>query len=470
MDVVMLARVQFAVTVFFHFVFVPLTLGLSILIAYMETLYVRTGNEEYKRMAQFWGKLFLINFALGVVTGITLEFQFGTNWSQYSVYMGDIFGSLLAFEATMAFFLESTFLAVWFFGWERLSKGMHLFAIYAVAFASNLSAVWIILANGFMQNPVGFEIIDGRAIMTDFLAVVTNGFAWSQFFHTIFAAWLLAGFFVLGVSVWHIARKNETQFFRRSFSMAAKFSLVLAVLLIAQGHHHGTVVARDQPAKLAAMEAHWETSENAPIYLLTLPDEKNQRNYFEWLPVPGALSFLAHGNFSSEVIGLKDAAAADFDYFVEKTGYDPTKPVVTMADGTEIHRPLDRETAMPPVLISFLSFRVMVGMAFVFLAIAGISYYYRNDPAKNPLYAKYMPWVIPVPYIIIMIGWTLAEVGRQPWIVYRLQATVQAVSPVPASSVATSLVAFIAVYSVLGAVAIYLVHKFARLGPKPLAK
>lgn len=200
MDVVMLSRLQFAVTVFFHFIFVPLTLGLVVLLAIMETLYVRTGNEVYKRMVKFWGKLFLINFVLGVVTGITLEFQFGTNWSRYSEYVGDIFGSLLAIEATAAFFLESTFLAVWAFGWERVSKKVHLTAIWLVAIASNLSALWIILANGWMQNPVGYVIKNGRAELSSFFDVVTNPFAWSQYFHTIFAAWMLGGFFVLGVS------------------------------------------------------------------------------------------------------------------------------------------------------------------------------------------------------------------------------------------------------------------------------
>ncbi len=467
MDVVMLARVQFAVTVFFHFIFVPLTLGLSMLIAFMETVYVKTGNEQYKRMAKFWGKLFLINFALGVVTGITLEFQFGTNWSQYSYYMGDIFGSLLAFEATLAFFLESTFIAVWHFGWDKVSKRMHLFAIYAVAFASNLSAVWIILANGFMQNPVGYEMAEGRVLLNDFFAVFTNEFAWSQFLHTIMAAWLLGGFFVLGVSVWHLARNNEVDFFKRSFRHAAIFSLVITVLLLLQGHHHGTVVSRIQPAKLAAMESHWETSTSAPLYLLVWPDEKNQKNYFEALPVPGMLSFLAHGDFSAEVKGIKEATRDDYDEFVANTGYDPDKPVVTMPDGSKIYRPLERENATPPVLLTFLSFRTMVGLGTLFLAIAGLAFLYRNDPVRNPLFAKFLPFAIPLPYVAIMAGWMLAEVGRQPWIVYKLMATVQAISPVPASSVVTSLIAFIAVYSVLGCVAIYLIYKYARLGPTP---
>ena len=219
MDVVMLSRLQFAVAVFFHFIFVPLTLGLSVILAWMETRYVRTGDEIWKRHAKFWGKLFLINFTLGVVTGITLEFQFGTNWSRYSEYVGDIFGSLLAIEATVAFFLESTFLAVWHFGWNKLGKKAHCACIWLVAIAGNLSALWIILANGFMQHPVGYVINEaaGRAELSNFWDVVFNGYAWGMYAHTVLASWAVGGFFVLGVSAWHLLRKSNTEFFRRSF-------------------------------------------------------------------------------------------------------------------------------------------------------------------------------------------------------------------------------------------------------------
>ncbi|MCA1985405.1 MAG: cytochrome ubiquinol oxidase subunit I, partial [Desulfovibrio sp.] len=259
MDALLLSRWQFAVASFFHFLFVPLTLGLSVMVAMMETKYVRTGDETYKRMAKFWGRLFIINFALGVVTGITLEFQFGTNWARYSSFVGDIFGSLLAVEATVAFFLESTFLAVWIFGWDRLSKVMHNTAIWIVAVATNLSAIWILLANGFMQNPVGYVIRNGRAELDSFFKVVTNGFGWSQFFHTVSGSWMLAGFFVMGISAWHLLRNNEVDFFKRSFKFGAAFAIIFSVLVAAQGHHHGNQVARLQPTKLAAMESLWET-------------------------------------------------------------------------------------------------------------------------------------------------------------------------------------------------------------------
>jgi len=328
MDVLMLSRLQFAAATMFHFLFVPLTLGISVLIACMETAYVRTGNPLYKRMAKFWGKLFLINFTLGVVTGITLEFQFGTNWSRYSAYVGDIFGSLLAIEATAAFFLESTFIGVWHFGWDKLSPKAHALTAWLVAGAGNLSAVWILIANGFMQNPLGYEIRNGRAELTDFFAVISNPWAWNQFVHVISASFCVAAFFVAGISAWHLLRKQNVEFFSKSMNMALFTGLIAAAVVAGQGHFHGNLVAKLQPAKLAAMESHWETAKNAPMYLLQIPDEKNERNLIEALPVPSLLSILAFNDPDAEVKGLKDFAPAD----------------------------------RPPVGITFLSFRVMVGI------------------------------------------------------------------------------------------------------------
>ena len=284
---------QFAATTFFHFLFVPLTLGLGILIAVMETLYVRRGDEEYKRMAQFWGRIFIANFAIGVVTGITLEFQFGTNWARYSEYVGDIFGSLLAIEATVAFFLESTFLAVWIFGWQKVSKRVHLAAIWLVAIASNLSAYWIIVANAWMQHPVGYEIRNGRAELTDFIAVVTQPSALVQFLHTIGGAFILSGFFVMGVSAWHLLRRPNVSFFTRSFRLAVGWTLVFSVLEVVQGHINGQMVAKNQPAKLAAFEAQWKTRTHAPQNIVLLPDEANEQNRLEIGHIPNLLSVLA---------------------------------------------------------------------------------------------------------------------------------------------------------------------------------
>ena len=342
MDVLMLSRLQFAAATMFHFIFVPLTLGLSVLIAFMETQYVRTGDEMYRDMAKFWGKIFLVNFALGVVTGITLEFQFGTNWSRYSAYVGDIFGSLLAIEATAAFFLESTFIGVWHFGWDKLSPKAHATTAWLVAGASNLSAIWILIANGFMQNPVGFTMRNGRAELTDFMAVVTNKYAWLEFFHVIPASLLLGGFFVMGVSAWHLLRKNNVDFFRKSFSMGVTVALVFSLFTAMEGHIHGNNLSETQPAKLAAMESHWETQKSAPMNLLVIPGEDG--NLLEALPLPGVLSFLAYNDFNAEVKGLNDFPKED----------------------------------RPPVVLTFLSFRLMVGLGTLFPLVAGFGWLMRK--------------------------------------------------------------------------------------------
>jgi cytochrome d ubiquinol oxidase subunit I len=430
MDVLMLSRLQFAAATMFHFIFVPLTLGLSILIACMETAYVRTGNEVYKKMAKFWGKLFLVNFALGVVTGITLEFQFGTNWSRYSMYVGDIFGSLLAIEATAAFFLESTFIGVWHFGWEKLSPKAHAITAWLVAGASNLSAIWILIANGFMQNPVGYTLRNGRAELTDFFAVITNKYAWLEFFHVVPASLLLAGFFIVGISAWHLLRKSNTEFFKKSFNLGISVALVFALFTAAEGHIHGNNLSDTQPAKLAAMESHWKTETQAPMYLLVVPGQDG--NYLQALPLPGVLSFLAYNDFNAEVKGLSDFPTAD----------------------------------RPPVVISFLSFRLMVGLGTLFILLAGFGFLVRKKIDQYPRLLKALPFCIPLPYIAIWAGWTLTEVGRQPWIVYGLMRTSDAVSPVGAGEVGFTLVLMTVLYALLGAVGIWLMVKLAKKGPE----
>lgn len=432
MDVLALSRLQFAVATYFHFLFVPLTLGLSMLVAIMETMYVRSGDEDYKRMTKFWGKLFLINFAVGIVTGLTLEFQFGTNWSRYSAYVGDIFGSLLAIEATAAFFLESTFIAVWFFGWEKLSKKAHATAIWLVAIASNVSAFWILVANAWMQHPTGFVMRNGRAELADFVAVITQKFAILEFIHTLGGAYLTAGFFVLGISAWHLVRKQETAFFRKSFRVAAVWTLVFALFEIAQGHMNAEILSQAQPTKLAAMEAHWETGRNVPMNLIAWPDAAHERNAVQGLSVPSGLSLLATYSTNGEVKGLKDYPAAE----------------------------------RPPVLPVFLSFRAMVGLAFLFLAVGLWAFLKRHTITEQSRFLKVLPWLIPLPYLANELGWTIAELGRQPWIVYGLMKTSDAVSPLSTGQVGTSLVAFFLVYALLGAVDFYLLFTFARKGPE----
>ena len=432
MDVLALSRLQFAVATYFHFLFVPLTLGLSMLVAIMETQYVRTGDEDYKRMTKFWGKLFLVNFAVGIVTGITLEFQFGTNWSRYSAYVGDIFGSLLAIEATAAFFLESTFIAVWHFGWDKLSKKAHVTSIWLVAIASNISAFWILVANAWMQHPVGYALRNGRAELSDFLAVITQRFAILEFIHTLGGAYLTAGFFVLGISAWHLLRKQEVAFFKKSFRIAAAWTLIFALFEIAQGHMNAEILGKAQPTKLAAMEAHWETGRNVPMNLIAWPDAKHERNVVQSLSVPSGLSLMATYSTAGEVKGLKDYPASE----------------------------------RPPVLPVFLSFRAMVGLAFIFLAVGLYAWLKRDQIESRTSFLRVLPWLIPLPYLANELGWTLAELGRQPWIVYGLMKTSDAVSPIAVSQVGTSLVAFFLVYALLGAVDFYLLFKFARKGPE----
>ena len=433
MDALVLSRLQFTATTLFHFLFVPLTLGLSIIVAVMETQYVRTKDETYLKMTKFWGKLFLINFAVGVVTGITLEFQFGTNWSRYSAYVGDIFGSLLAIEATAAFFLESTLIGVWVFGWKRLSARAHATVMWLVAGASNLSAIWILTANGWMQNPVGYAIQNGRAELQDFGAVVFNKFSLLQIFHVLPAALVLAGFFVMGISAFHLLKKQHINFFTRSFKIGLTFGLIFSIFVALEGDFHARHVTEVQPAKLAAMEALWETTTRAPIHLVALPSEDQEKNIIQIGSIPGVLSFLGHHDFDAEIKGLRDF-------------------------------PKDER---PPVLLTFVSFRLMVALGTYFILVTIIGFFLRNKLMAYPLYLKVMMLSIPLPYLAIQCGWLLAELGRQPWIVYGLMKTSDGVSPIAISQVAGSLVAFLLVYGLLGAVGYYLIGKKAINGPEP---
>lgn len=435
MDALILSRLQFAVATYFHFLFVPLTLGLSILIAIMETQYVRTGLEDYKRMAKFWGKLFVINFAVGVVTGITLEFQFGTNWSRYSKYVGDIFGSLLAIEATVAFFLESTFIGVWIFGWKKLSPKAHAVCIWLVAAASNISAYWILVANSWMQHPVGYVIRNGRAELSDFWAVVTQPYAILMFLHVLSGAYILAGFFVMGISAYHILRGNELSFFKRSFRIAATFSVIFSLSAMLIGDFQGKEMMKSQPAKAAAAESVWESTKGAPMYLFVIPDEANERNKVEILGIPKLLSWVALGDADGLYRGLKEWPKED----------------------------------RPPVAITFWSFRLMVGLGMLFALLGIIAWLKRKSPENSPWLLKILIYCIPLPYLAASLGWTVTEVGRQPWIVYGIMKTADAASPVSASQVGVSLLAFAVVYTVLGIVCFYLITKNARKGPKPLS-
>ena len=431
MDVVWLSRLQFAAATMFHFLFVPLTLGLSILVAWMETRYAKTGDEIYLKMTRFWGKFFLINFALGSVTGITLEFQFGTNWSRYSAYVGDIFGSLLAIEASAAFFLESTFIGVWIFGWKKLSAKAHATVMWLVAFASSLSAVWILTANAWMQHPVGYTIRDGRAELVNFSAIVFQKFAVMEFLHTISGAYILSAFLVMSISAYHLLKRQHVDFFTKSFHMALGLGLIFSLFIVVEGDLHAVDLAVKQPAKLAAMESHWNTGSNAPLYLFAMPDEQNEKNSVQVGEIPGLLSFLAFRDTGAVVKGLKDFPRNE----------------------------------RPPVFLTSLSFKVMVGLGMYFVLMMVIGWFKRNCLIDNPLYLKLMLYSVPLPYIANTMGWILAEVGRQPWIVYGLMKTSDAASPVAGSQELTTLIAFVVIYGLLGAVGFYLISSHARKGP-----
>jgi cytochrome d ubiquinol oxidase subunit I len=434
MDVLTLSRVQFAVTVMFHFIFVPLTLGLAWLLAWWEHRYVKTGDEKFLRLVKYWGRLFLINFGLGIVTGITMEFQFGMNWSAYARYVGDIFGAPLAIEALAAFFLESSLIGLWVFGWNKISKKAHARVMALIALAANLSGLVIVLANGWMQRPVGYVLRNGRAEMDDFLALLTNSYGWAMFAHTLISAFACTGFFVLGISAWHLRRRNETDLFKTSFRTAALFALVFTVLTAFSGDQNGIQVGRYQPPKLAAMESHWETRAGAPFAVFSWPDPKNEKNVFEFLKIPNGLSLMTFHSANAEVKGLKDVPPAE----------------------------------RPPVLVTFLSFRFMVLLGVFFIAMA-LWAWIKGRQGKwgdNPLLLRILPWVIPLPYIAIQLGWLVAEIGRQPWIVYGLMKTSDAVSTaVSSSQVIFSLIGFTLLYGTLAVVDITLLMKHARKGP-----
>jgi len=434
MDVLTLSQLQFAATGMFHWIFVPLTLGLSILTAWMETRYVITGDETWLRMTKFWGKLFLINFALGVVTGITMEFQFGMNWSEYSRYVGDIFGAPLAIEATLAFFLESVFIGVWIFGWKKISPKAHMITIWLAAVATNVSALIILLANAWMQKPVGYVLRNNRAEMNDFLAVLTNPYGWIKFTHTLLSGYALAAFVIMGVSAWHLLRKNEHDFFIRSFRLAAAWAFVASVGVAVTGDFHAVEIARTQPTKFAAMESLWETKRGIGMNLLLLPDVARECNSVEQLCIPNALSFLAFHDGNAEIKGLKDFP----------------------------------KELRPPVTPTFLSFRLMAGLGtFMILAsLLGIILSRREHFADYRAFLSLMVFAIPAPYLAEQFGWLVAELGRQPWIVYGVLKTTDAVSKsISTTQVALSLLGFTVLYGLLGAIDIFLLVKYAKKGP-----
>ncbi|WP_138495602.1 cytochrome ubiquinol oxidase subunit I [Paenibacillus pinistramenti] len=444
MDPLMLARIQYAATTIFHFFFVPVSIGMVFMIAVMETMYVVKGKEEYKKMAKFWGKLFLINFAVGVVTGILQEFQFGMNWSDYSRFVGDVFGAPLAIEALAAFFLESTFIGIWIFGWDRLSKKVHLLSIWLVCFGTTLSALWILAANSFMQHPVGYQINNGRAEMTDFFALLANGQLWVEFPHTVLGALATGSFLICGISAYKMLKKIDYSFFKSSFKIALVVALCSSFLTAIFGHQQAQYLVETQPMKMAASEGLWgESGDPAPWTVAAFIDPTNKENKYE-IKIPYLLSFLSYSKFSGEVKGMNELQAE----YTQKYG-----------EGNYI----------PPVRTTFWSFRIMVaaGSLMILFSAYGLYLWMRKKMDRpNKGYLRLMLFGISLPYIANTSGWIMTEMGRQPWTVFGLMTTADSVSPsVTAGQVLFSIIAFCTVYAALAVVMVFLWLKVIKQGP-----
>lgn len=412
-----MSRIQFAFTIGFHYIFPPLTIGLAWFIFGIIWKYKATGSELHREMARFWVRILAATFVVGAATGITMEFQFGTNWSDYSRFVGDIFGAPLAIEAVVAFFLESTFLAILVFAWDRVSVKAIWFAALMVALGSTLSAFWILVANSWQQTPAGFEIIDGRARLTDFTAAVFNASTWPRFLHTTSAACATAAFFVMGISAAYLLRNKHIEFARKSLNAAIIAGFIFSIGQLATGHTSGVQVAAMQPAKLASMEGLYETTRGAPMVIVGIPKPGSDET-ISCLKIPKLLSFLSFGNFNAEVKGLNDFPKRDH----------------------------------PPVLVTFVTFRTMVasGLAMIGLTALGLLLLRRRALHTQKLFLRLAVLAAPLPFVANELGWVTAEMGRQPWVVYNVMRTSNAVSTsVPASYVLTSGILFLMIYSLL---------------------
>ncbi|MFJ9556975.1 cytochrome ubiquinol oxidase subunit I [Nocardiopsis sp. NPDC101807] len=463
MEALELARWQFGVTTIYHFLFVPLTIGLSFIVAVLQTLWYRTGKHEYLQATQFFGKLFLINFAMGVVTGIVQEFQFGMNWSEYSRFVGDVFGAPLAMEALLAFFLESTFIGLWIFGWHRLPRGVHLACIWMVAVGTNLSAYFILAANAWMRHPVGFTVNgeNGRAELNDIWAVLSNDQAWSTYLHTVSAAFITAGLFVVCVSaykLWRNQRHGDTgvegvtppgsdfALFRGTLKVGLVFTLVAGAVVVFSGDHQAKLAAEYEPMKLAAAEALWETEEGAPFSALAVGDTEERYNPID-VTIPNVLSFLATGTFDGEVHGMNNLQQAYEEY------YGP-------GDYT------------PNVFVVYWSFRLMMGLGLAGVAVAALGLWLTRGRERTPTNRWfYLAAMLALPAALAanIFGWVLTEMGRQPWTVHGYLLTADSVSPgVSLGTVAMSLSIFTAVYGLLAVVEVGLLVKYVKAGPSHL--
>jgi len=502
-DVVDLSRLQFAATALYHFLFVPLTLGLSWILVIMESVYVMTGKEIYRDMTRFWGKLFGINFAMGIATGITMEFQFGTNWSYYSHYVGDIFGAPLAIEGLMAFFLESTFVGLFFFGWDKLPKVGHLAVTFLVALGSNLSALWILVANAWMQNPVGaeFNYETMRMELTSFTELVFNPVAGPKFVHTLAAGYVTASMFVLGISSYYLLKKRDMSFAIRSFSVAAGFGLASVLSVIVLGDESGYTTGEAQKVKLAAIEAEWETAKPpASFTVFGLPDQATSTTRYA-VKIPWVMGLIATRSFDTPVTGIQDlkiehearivngmkayaalqtlksgdkspAALAAFGKLKDDLGYGLLlkRYTANVVDATPAQIKAAVDDTIPRVAPIFWSFRLMVALGFWFLFVFGAAFYLlaRRRLYRNPWILKAALWSIPLPWIAAELGWIVAEYGRQPWSISEVLPTYLSASSLTTGQLYFSLGGFVLFYTGLLVVEMVLMFKYARQGPSSL--
>ena len=501
--IVDLSRLQFAITAFYHFLFVPLTLGLAFLLAIMESVYVMTGKEIYKDMVKFWGKLFGINFALGVTTGLTMEFQFGTNWAYYSHYVGDVFGAPLAIEGLMAFFLESTFIGLFFFGWDRLSKLQHLIVTWLVAIGSNMSALWILIANGWMQNPVGaeFNFETMRMEMTSFSELIFNPVAQVKFVHTVSAGYVTGSMFVLAISAYYMLKKRDLPFARRSFAIASSFGLASILSVIVLGDESGYELGDVQKTKLAVIEAEWETHEPpAAFTVIGIPNEETMTTDYA-IKIPYALGLIATRSITEEVTGIKDlivehearirTGMVAYDLLQDLKNGDRSEEKIQafndvkddlgyglllkrytndVVDATEDQIKQAARDTIPAVAPMFWSFRIMVGLGFLMLFLFAASFYYasRHIAEHQTWLLKAIIIALPAPWIACEVGWFVAEFGRQPWSIGEVLPTALSVSSRSESDLWLSLSGFIIFYTGLLVVEMYLMLRFAKLGPSSL--
>lgn len=502
-EIVNLSRLQFGLTALYHFLFVPLTLGMTFLLAIMESVYVMTGRQVYRDMTRFWGKLFAINFAMGVTTGLTLEFQFGTNWAYYSHYVGDIFGPILASEGWMAFFLESTFVGLFFFGWDRLTKIQHLTVTWLLAFGTNFSALWILIANGWMQHPVGaeFNYETLRMEMTSFAEVFFNPVAQVKFVHTVAAGYVTGSMFVLGISSWYLLQGRDVGFARRSFSIASAFGLASILSVIVLGDESGYTSGETQKVKLAAIEAEWETTKAPASFTLAgIPNEETQRTDYA-IEIPYLLGLIATRSIDEEVRGLKDlykdnlvrirngmkayadlqkmragqkdaTTMASFEQNRSDLGYGLLlkKYTAKVVDADDAMIAKAAKDSLPKVAPLFWSFRVMVACGFTMLFIFTMAFYYcatRVADQKRWL-MKLAVWCIPLPWVAAETGWFVAEYGRQPWTISGVLPTHMSVSNLTTDQLWFSLMGFLVFYTILLIIEMFLMIKYVKLGPSSL--